>query len=208
MHRPKSQLPGGAAQRGDRGQLLKYARGASKSRFEKPAYTIPGTPERRHFTEHHDRILPRRPSSTRRSPSTSAVTAFLTSVLINCLQETQLKDPTAARERCPKGISAGQPAALLRRDETLRNFSSYLNSASTSAYGKYTFEEILTIVKHTLGLEISEKGLNARMTANVNSEKNFAVRAMPLFFKSPFLKICSCCRATATARRRFQTSVI
>ena len=68
-----------------------------------------------------------------------------------------------------------------------------------SEYGEYTFEEILTEVKHTLGLEVSEKGLNARMSANVNAEKNPVIRAMPLFLKAPFLRPCSSSRATGTA---------
>jgi len=169
--------------------FLKHARGVSKSRFEKPAYTIPGTPERRHFLNITTGILPSKAVVDKAKSFGVSVTAFLASVLINCCQEMQLKDPSRRRRKMPVKVSLPVNLRRFYGSTTLRNFSSYLNVGIDSAYGRYTFEEILTLVKHTLGLEISEKGLNARMSANVNSERNPVVRAMPLFLKSPFLKM-------------------
>ncbi|NLD58278.1 MAG: hypothetical protein GX647_01285 [Clostridiales bacterium] len=168
--------------------FLKHARGQGKSRFEKPAYTISGTPERRYFLNITTGIMPAKAVIEKAKSLGVSVSAFLTSVLIGCFQEMQQKDPVRRKRRMPVKVSLPINLRRFYGSTTLRNFSSYLNVGIDSAYGRYTFEEILNLVKHTLGLEISEKGLNARMSANVNSEKNFAVRAMPLFVKSPFMK--------------------
>ncbi len=118
-----------------------------------------------------------------------SVTAFLTAVLILCYQQIQSSDPS--RRRARRSVKVMLPVNLRRfyGSRTLRNFASYLNVGVAGEYGPYTFEEILSQVKHTMGLEISEKGLNARMSANVNAEKNPVIRAMPLLVKAPFLRM-------------------
>ena len=168
--------------------FLKYARSAGRSRREKPAYHISGTPDRSHFLNITTGILPTQDVVAKAKSYGVSVTAFLTSVLVLCYHQIQQSDPDKRKGRLP--IKVMIPVNLRRfyGSKTLRNFASYLNVGVNSEYGQYTFEEILTEVKHTLGLEISEKGLNARMSANVNAERNPVIRAMPLFIKAPFLK--------------------
>jgi NRPS condensation-like uncharacterized protein len=168
--------------------FLKYARGAGRSRREKPAYHISGTPDHRHFLNITTGIIPVKAVVDAAKSHGVSVTAFLTSVLILCLQQIQQNETSKKRAKLP--IKVMLPVNLRRfyGSRTLRNFASYLNVGVYSEYGEYTFEEILNEVKHTLGLEISEKGLNARMSANVNAEKNPVIRGMPLFVKAPFLK--------------------
>jgi NRPS condensation-like uncharacterized protein len=169
--------------------FLRHARGAGKSRLEKPAYHITGTPERSHFLNITTGIIPSQAVVDKAKSYGVSVTAFLTSVLIQCCQEIQLGETNRRKARLPVKVMLPVNLRRFYGSKTLRNFASYLNVGVMSELGQYTFEEILTEVKHTLGLEISEKGLNARMSANVNAEKNPVIRGMPLFVKAPFLKV-------------------
>lgn len=73
--------------------------------------------------------------------------------------------------------------------KTMRNFSSYLNIGIDLKYGTYTFEEIIKIVKNTMELNLTEKKLNAKFSANVKLTKNIFIRLMPLFVKKPLMSI-------------------
>jgi len=70
---------------------------------------------------------------------------------------------------------------------TMRNFSSYKNIAVDDVDAK--FEDILDIVKKDLKA-IDRDYLMKNVNANVLAQKNFFVRAMPLFLKDPVLKAC------------------
>jgi NRPS condensation-like uncharacterized protein len=168
--------------------FLKHARGAGRSRREKPAYHITGTPDRSHFLNITTGIIPSKAVVDKAKSYGVSVTAFLTSVLILCYLQIQSAQAVRRKARLPVKVMLPVNLRRFYGSRTLRNFASYLNVGVNSEYGAYTFEEILTEVKHTLGLEICEKGLNARMSANVNAEKNPVIRAMPLFLKAPFLK--------------------
>lgn len=169
--------------------FLRYARSAGRSRLEGPAYHITGTPQRSHFLNITTGIVPSQALIDKAKAHGVSVTAFLTSVLILCFQ--QIQSAQHPRPRARKPVKVQLPVNLRRfyGASTLRNFATYLNVGVNTEYGTYSFEEILSEVKHTLGLEISEKALNARMSANVNAEKNPVIRALPLFVKAPFLKI-------------------
>jgi len=168
--------------------FLKYARGAGRSRRERPAYHVSGTPDHRHFLNITTGILPVKAVADAAKSHGVSVTAFLTSVLILCLQQIQRAESSPQKAKLPVKVMLPVNLRRFYGSKTLRNFASYLNVGVMSEYGEYTFEEILNEVKHTLGLEISEKGLNARMSANVNAERNPVIRGMPLFVKAPFLK--------------------
>ena len=54
--------------------------------------------------------------------------------------------------------------------------------------GEWTFDEILESVHHQMKLSITEKEMRSRITTNVNSEKSFIVKIMPLFLKNIVMK--------------------
>ena len=68
--------------------------------------------------------------------------------------------------------------------QTLRNFSSYVNPEINANWGKYSFEEVLHVVHHTLSSELTKKTLTAKLSKNVKAEKALYVRMMPLFLKN------------------------
>lgn len=71
---------------------------------------------------------------------------------------------------------------------TLRNFSLYITS-KIDIYKETTFEEIIGVVKESFSKQLDVDLLKARVAANVNIEKNFFLRLVPLFIKSFLLKI-------------------
>ena len=167
--------------------FLKYARGAGRSRLEEAAFHVQGTPELSHFLNITTGIIPSGALKEKAKAYGVSVTALLTAVLILCFQDIQAARPG----RRVRPVKVQLPVNLRRfyGSKTLRNFASYINVGINPGYGRHSFEEILSTVRHTLGLEIAEKPLNARMSANVNAERNPVIRATPLFLKAPFLKI-------------------
>ena len=54
--------------------------------------------------------------------------------------------------------------------------------------GKYSFEEACKVVHHHMGLDVTAKRMQALMTTNVSSERNAAVKVIPLFAKNLVMK--------------------
>jgi NRPS condensation-like uncharacterized protein len=169
--------------------FLKHARNVGASRAERPAYHARGTPEHTHFLNITTGIMPQAAVVAKAKELGVSVTALFAALLIDSIQEIQFADPRARKRRLPVKVLVPVNLRRFYGAKTLRNFASYVNVGVDSRYGRWTFPEILNAVKHTMGLEISEKTLNARMSANVNAEKNFLVRAMPLVLKAPFLRV-------------------
>jgi NRPS condensation-like uncharacterized protein len=71
---------------------------------------------------------------------------------------------------------------------TLRNFAAFFNPGIDTRLGEFTFEETAKRVKHLMGLNTSEKMINARMSKNVAAEQNMAIRVIPLFLKNTTMK--------------------
>lgn len=168
--------------------FLKYARGVGAGRGERPAYHIRGALEPPHFFNITTGIMPQTAVIAKAKEHGASVTVFLTALLIDCLQEIQFADPHRRKRRLPVKVLVPVNLRRFYGAKTLRNFASYVNVGVDSKYGRFSFEEILNAVKHTLGLEVSEKVLNAYMSAYVNAEKNPLIRAMPLFVKVPFMR--------------------
>lgn len=169
--------------------FLKYARDVGASRAERPAYHARGTPEHTHFLNITTGIMPQTAVVQKAKEHGVSVTALFAALLIDALQEIQFADSRKRMRRLPVKVLVPVNLRRFYGAKTLRNFASYVNVGVNSQYGRFSFEEILNAVKHTMGLEIAEKTLNARMSANVNAEKNPLIRGMPLIVKSPFMRV-------------------
>ena len=101
----------------------------------------------------------------------------------------QKNEPSPRARRKPVKVSVPVNLRPYYQSVTLRNFASYVNVGVDSALGEYTLEEVICQVKHQFGAEITEKGLNARFSLNVFSERVTAVRVMPLVVKAPLFKM-------------------
>ncbi|NLG23812.1 MAG: hypothetical protein GX558_00535, partial [Clostridiales bacterium] len=169
--------------------FLRYARGLGLSRREAVAYTVPGTDDVPHYLNITTGIVEIGPLAARAKEMGVSITALLAAALIQSVQRVQLADPSKRMRRRPIKVSIPVNLRPYYGARTMRNFASYVNVGINSALGEHTFEETLRQVKHAMGMEITEKVLNARVSANVNAERHPVLRGMPLFVKSPFMKL-------------------
>ncbi len=114
------------------------------------------------------------------------ITEYLASVHLFTLQE--------LRHEYGRGsphIRVQVPFDLRRRYDahTLRNFSLFAFPEIDIRMGHYTFEEILTEVRLIMQTMTDEKRIRQVISRNVSSEKNPLIRMIPLFMKSPILRM-------------------
>lgn len=116
----------------------------------------------------------------------STVTEYLAATMLFVLQEIRISEGNGSPH-----IRVQVPFDLRRRyeAETLRNFSLFAMPAIDVRMGHYSFDEILREVKITMQLMTDEKRIRQVISRNVSKEKNPLIRIIPLFIKSPVLRI-------------------
>jgi NRPS condensation-like uncharacterized protein len=167
----------------------KVARNIGSLEHDKPAYHMTGTLEEGHLVNLITGTVPIEELKNVSKKYNSTITEFLTSILIDSIQDIQKKDRAKRKRTKPIKISIPVNLRNIYHSKTLRNFSSYVNVGIDSEYGHYSLEEIITQVKNQMGMMITEKNLNAKLTGNVNAEKNKLVRCVPIFIKKYILTI-------------------
>ena len=116
------------------------------------------------------------------------VGVFLSSLLVWAVHEHQLAERSRRRRKQPVKICVPINLRRFFPSETVRNFSAFVNIGIDARLGTHSFEEILTQIKHQMGMLVNEKTLGAWLTYNVKAERNLFVRIVPLFVKRLILK--------------------
>ncbi|NLE36260.1 MAG: hypothetical protein GX622_14270 [Bacteroidales bacterium] len=118
--------------------------------------------------------------------SGSTITEYLAATLLFVLQDIRI----ASGKGSPH-IRVQVPFDLRRRYGvyTLRNFSLFAMPSIDIRMGLYTFEEILREVKITMHMMTDEKRIRQIISRNVSKERNPLIRIIPLFIKSPVLRM-------------------
>jgi len=167
----------------------RYARKETLSRSESGAYHLTGTPAEFNYLNITTGIVPSDKLYQTAKKYGASVTEFLVSALIMSIYEIQ-KGEISKRKRKQR-VKVCVPVNLRQfyPSKTVRNFSSFINIGINPAFGEYTFEETLKRIQHLIGLDASEKMINARMSKNVSDENNPVLRAIPLFIKNTTLKL-------------------
>ncbi len=161
----------------------------TKSRAEERAYRIRGTDETDGFVHITTGIIDASEVLAAAKAKNATLTEYLTAVLILSADAIQrANEPRISRYR---PVKVFVPINLRRffASDTLRNFSSYTNPGIDPRLGVYTFDEVLSLVHNFMAMEVTAKELNSKFTTNVKSEKNFALRVMPLFMKNAAMKV-------------------
>lgn len=117
------------------------------------------------------------------------VTAFLTAVMMQALQNMQKEKVHSAKRRKPIKVLIPVNLRNLFPSKSLRNFALYTTPELLPQLGEYSFDEICTIIKHHMGSDITAKQMSMKIATNVNSERLFIVRIMPLFIKNIIMKM-------------------
>ena len=116
----------------------------------------------------------------------ATLTVFLSAVMMKALANMQQE-----RENKPRRpIKLLIPVNLrkLFPSETLRNFAMYTIPEIDPRLGTYTLEEICTVIKHKMGLEVTPKHMSAVIATNVKDERNMLLRLVPLPIKNAVMK--------------------
>lgn len=168
--------------------FLKYAGRVSTGRGEPTAYKIDGTPEPDDF-KHVTTLMLETDEVLRKAAGmgvslTSYITAAMMKAILD-LQAERIKDP---RRRKPVKICVPVNLRRLFPSKTMRNFALFTTPGIDPRLGEYTFEELCRAVHHHMGLDVTQKRMRAKFSANVNSEKSMALKIMPLFIKDIAMK--------------------
>ena len=165
--------------------FLACAGEATRSRSEPDSFHLKGTRERDGFIHVTTGILPVEALKARASEKGVSLTVYLTAVLILAFDAIQRRRHPLHRAKHLKPVKICVPVNLRRffPTQTLRNFANYVNPGIEPSYGVYTFDEVLEIVTHQMGMELTPKVLGAKFTTNVRSEQNAVLRVTPLFLK-------------------------
>ncbi len=168
--------------------FLKNSGGVTKSRSEPNSYRLSGIPEKDGFINLTAFIIDSDELRAKSKEYGVTVTAFLASALICAIAEIQ--DRQLPR-RVQKPVKILLPVDLRKiyGSKTLRNFSLYITPGIDPRMGKWEFSEVCKSIHHQMGFGITKKEMTARMTKNVNSEKAFVLRIMPLFIKNIAMKM-------------------
>lgn len=110
------------------------------------------------------------------------VATFLWSIYKECLH--------GVRDKSGRPISSCVPVNLRPYFDsiTMKNFFVIVSAVFKPEKDNYTFEEVVKIVAESLRNQINRENLEKLFAYNVSNEKNFILRAVPLFVKNIVMK--------------------
>lgn len=165
--------------------FLACAGNVTRSRSEADSFHLKGTKERDGFVHVTTGVIPVSALKARAEEKGVSLTVYLTAVLILAFDAIQRRKYPRRSAKRLKPVKICVPVNLRRffPTKTLRNFANYVNPGIEPSYGVFTLDEVLNIVTHQMGMELTPKVLGAKFTTNVRSEQNAILRVAPLFLK-------------------------
>jgi len=114
-----------------------------------------------------------------------SVTEYLVAVYLQALLNVQAK----TRNKRPVRVSVPVNLRNFFPSKSMRNFTNFVLCEADPRLGVYRFEDIAAQVHHTMRRGVIKNNLVKSFSGNVNSEKNFLVRALPLGIKTIILSL-------------------
>ena len=156
-----------------------------KSRAESKAYQIKGTSIPREYVHLTQGILKVHEIKTLAKGFGATVTEYLVALLIYSIYDMQLK---GKGDRMPVKVSVPVNLRKIFPSQTLRNFSSYINVGLAFSDEKYSFEDVLNIIRKNLKNDLSKETFIEKISSNVAAERSTFMRLTPLFMKNIALR--------------------
>jgi NRPS condensation-like uncharacterized protein len=119
----------------------------------------------------------------------ATVTVFLAAVMMEAVDELQRQQVKNPRRYKPVKVLIPVNLRKLFGSQTLRNFANYITPAIDPRMGRFSFEEMISVIHHQMGLELNAKRMSAKFTTNVRDEQSKILRVMPLFVKNLAMKM-------------------
>ena len=166
----------------------RYAGPVSISRKEHAAWHLRGTPETGGFRNLTCFQLPIAAVLKKAKEYNVTVTAFLCAVMMDALQDLQAKKVPEPSRRKPIKVLLPVNLRQLFPSTTMRNFALYTTPEIDPRLGHYSFEELCSIIRHRMGLDITPKQMSMRIATNVRDEQSMLVKLIPLPIKNIVMK--------------------
>ncbi len=167
----------------------RYASPVALSRKEDLAYAITGEKEPDRFLHVTTGILDSEAVRALAKSYGATVTVFLAAVMMESIYEIQNEKVRNPRRRKPVKVLIPVNLRKLFESQTLRNFANYITPSIDPRMGEFSFEEMIAVIHHQMGLELNPKRMSAKFTPNVRDENSKVLRVMPLFIKNIAMKI-------------------
>ncbi|MBP3360273.1 MAG: hypothetical protein J6N52_05430 [Clostridia bacterium] len=117
------------------------------------------------------------------------LTVLLVSAMIYSVMKIQDGETTLKRRQKPVKVLIPVNLRNYFDSNSMRNFVLYITPGIEANTGEFTFDEIVQLIHHQMKLQLTEKQMRMRITANVKAEKNYFIKKLPLFIKNIGLKI-------------------
>ena len=169
--------------------FLKYESAVSASRKESNAYQLTGTPEKDRFLNLITGVIDVDEIVRMARSRQVSMTEFIAAVLIVSIVEIQNEKVPDRKRQKPVKILIPVNLRKMFDSSSLRNFVLYITPGINPRLGVYSFEEILKIIHHQMGVELNDKHMASRISANVKAEKSWVLKIMPLFIKNLAMKM-------------------
>ncbi len=117
------------------------------------------------------------------------ITEYLVSVLMYTFLGLQAKERNRVRRRQPVRILVPVNLRKFYPIKNMRNFSLVLGPEIDPKLGEFSFEEILSHVRHDLRKQNTEKNIRQQVTRNVFATLNPIFRAIPLTIKESVFRL-------------------
>ena len=158
---------------------------AAREPISPKAFHASGTPEPFYTLNYTMGLLPLDQVRETAHRYSASVTEYLAAVLIHVLLELQKRE----RPHRPRQVALAVPINLRGwfPTETLRNFILTVRPYIDPKLGDYSFPEIVSQVHHYMRLHINRAELHAKLTGNVNFQRNRLLQLIPVFLKDPIM---------------------
>ncbi len=156
---------------------------------EPNAYAIRGTPEDDGFMHVVSGIMNAEDVHREAKKYGVTVTTFLAAVMMKSIYEHQNERVKNHKHLKPIRVLIPVNLRAFLPSKTMRNFAQYITPDIDPRLGEYSFEEMVNVIHHRMGIDLNAKYLSAKFTPNVRSERVKLLRIMPLFIKNFAMKL-------------------
>lgn len=118
----------------------------------------------------------------------TTLTVFLGAVMMKALANLQLEKTKSVKKQKPVKLLIPVNLRSLFPSETLRNFAMFTIPEIDPRQGEFSLEEIIKVIYHKMGTEVTQKHMSGVIAANVKDEKNIFLRVVPLPIKNAVMK--------------------
>lgn len=115
----------------------------------------------------------------------ASITEYLAAVLLWVLMEKQQRENP--RHLLPVALAVPINLRGYFPSQTLRNFITTVRPNIDPRWGEYTFEEVLSQVRHYMQLHINRQELRADFTGNVRFQNHPLLKRVPIVLKNPVM---------------------